>query len=347
MQTGLSIQELAAKIAANETLKRDYIADTSALTMQVHEDNKTVLEVADQGSFPIQKYAHDQIAERLKIPQKYYDRMQVEAPDLLATNVNAWFRKYPEKRMVRTLGGDARAFLSNRYQRIDNNHLANAALPVLAEYPEVRVVSSEVTDRRMYIQAVFPRLQAEVKKGDVVQAGVAIRNSEIGHGAVGVDPLVFRLICLNGMIGADGKLRGYHVGGRVESSEELWADDTKKADDRAILLKVRDTVKAALTEARFTAQVEKLRGFTTARITGDPTKAVEVLAQTIDASETEKGGILRSLIEGGDLSAWGLMNAVTAQAHKGDYDRAVELEAAGGALVDLAPSEWKRVLEAS
>ena len=58
-------------------------------------------------------------------------------------------------------------------------------------------------------------------------------------------------------------------------------------------------------------------------------------------------GILRSLIEGGDLSAWGLLNAVTAQAHTAEYDRAVEFEAAGGTLLTLAPTEWSRMLEAA
>ena len=55
-----------------------------------------------------------------------------------------------------------------------------------------------------------------------------------------------------------------------------------------------------------------------------------------------------TLIDGGDLSAWGLVNAVTSLAHKAtSYDRAVELESAGGALIDLPSQEWKRILEAA
>src|SRR5262249_13433053 len=157
------------------------------------------------------------------------------------------------------------AFLSNRYQRIENDEIANVVLPILAEHPGVKIVSSEITDKRMYIQAVFPKLEGAVKVGDVVQAGLVVRNSEDGHGAVDIAPLIYRLWCLNGMIGQDNRLRGYHVGGRVDSNEELWADDTKKADDRAILLKVRDTVKIAFDEAAFKARVEKLQGLTEAK----------------------------------------------------------------------------------
>lgn len=354
MLKGLTLQELAAKIEGNRELKRDFIVDTKHTTMQVqpahgNERAVTVLELPDSPTlYPIQKQTHDQIGARVQIPSKYYDRMLHDAPDLLATNVNAWFRLAPEKRMIRTLGGDARAFLSNRYNRIENEEIAQVALPILADIPDVKIVSCEVTDRRMYIQALSPRIQGEVKKGDVVQAGVVISNSEIGQGAVSVSPMTYRLVCLNGMISADGRLRGYHVGGRVESSEELWADDTRKADDRAILLKVRDTVRAAVDEAAFQARLMRMQGLTEGRITGQLEKVVEVLAAKVGATDGERGGILQALAEGGDLSAWGLLNAVTAQAHKAkDYDRSVEFEAAGGKLLELSKSEWREVLEAA
>ena len=352
MRTGLNIQELAAKISANQELKRDFIADTRMTTMQVQPDKTPVLELpSGAGTFPILEPAHDQIASRLNIPAKYYDRMRAEAPDLLATNVNAWFRKSPEKRMVRTLGGDVRAFLSNRYNRIENEEIAEVVLPILAEIPDVRIISSEITDRRMYIQALTPRLEGEVKGrkvGDVIQGGVVISNSETGHGSVSISPLVYRLICLNGAIANDGRLRANHVGGRIEDSEALYADDTKKADDRAILLKVRDHVRHAVDEVAFRNRLAVMSGLAAQELTGDPQAAVEVLAKKVGASEGEQSGILKALIKGGDLSAWGLLNAVTAQAHEAkDYDRSVDFERMGGALLELPRSEWTRVLEAA
>jgi hypothetical protein len=350
MLKGLTLQELAAKIEGNRAVKRDFIASTDALTMQVQSDRTTVLEVPDRSGrieFPIMPLAHDQIGARTGIPAKYYDRMLTAAPGLLATNVNAWFRKDPEKRMVRTLGGDARAFLSNRYQRIENEEIAEVALPILADIPDVQIVSSEVTDKRMYIQAVAPRVQGEVKRGDVVQAGVVISNSEVGCGAVRVSAMLWRLVCLNGMIAGDA-FRAYHVGRQVEDNEALWADDTRKADDRAVLLKVRDMVRAATDTTRFRQRIEQMNGLTQIEVSGNPERAVEVLAQKIGATDEEKGGILAALIKGGDLSAWGLVNAVTNQAHRArNYDRAVDFETAGGQLVELPRSAWREVLEAA
>ena len=353
MKPGLTLVELAKKIEANRELKRDMIAATDTLTMRVDgpgADAKTpVIEVPDQGFFPLLPLAHDQIGLRTNIPAKYYDRMLHEAPELLASNVNTWFRQKPERRMLRTIGGDIRAFLSNRYQRIENEQIANAALPVLKDLPGVQIVSSEVTDRRLYIHFVVPTIEGEVKKGDIVQAGGIIQNSEVGCGAASVSGLLWRLTCLNGAKTTE-TFRRNHVGRAVEESGELeWADDTRQADDATVLLKIRDMVRAVVDETRFRANLLKMQGLAAVRISGDPTKAVEVLAQTVGAGEGEKQSILRSLIEGGDLSAWGLLNAVTAQAHRAElsYDRAVEYEEAGGQLINLPATEWKRVLEAA
>lgn len=347
MMKGISLQALAAKIEMNREAKKDFIADTKQMMMELDTDMKPRLAIQDQGSFPILSIAHDQIGGRTGIPSKYYDRMLAEQPMLLADNVNTWFRAQPEKRMVRTLGSNARAFLSNRYNRIENEEIAEVALPILADIPDVRIVSCEITERRMYIQAVSPRIQGEVKKGDVVQAGVIISNSEVGAGAVSVAAMTYRLVCLNGMISQD-KFRAYHVGRNIEDNAELWADDTRKADDRAVLLKVRDMVRAAVDENRFRQRIEQMTALTEAVVTGNPVAAVEVLAQKVGVSKDEQGGILRSLIAGGDLSAWGMLNAVTAQAHEAaSYDRSVEFEAAGGVLLNLSKKDWREVLEAA
>lgn len=347
MQAGLTIAELASRVKANQTLKHDLIADTRAVTMRIDDDKAPSLQI-ETDRFGVMPIAHDQIASRLNIPARYYARMQADAPDLLADNVNHWFRNSPEKRMIRTLGGDVRAFLSNRYQRIENEEIANVTLPILADVPDLRFISTQVTDARMYIHAVAPRITGEVNVGDVVQAGIIISNSEVGLGSVSIKPLIYRLVCKNGMIMPDGKFTARHVGAKIDNSQDLWSDEAKRADDRAILLKVRDVVRAILSEKVFTENLDKMRALTERRLTGNPVKAVEVLAQKVGASEAEHGDILRSLIEGGDLSAWGLLNAVTHQAHTAkSYDRAVELEQAGGALVDLAPKDWREILEAA
>ena len=352
MNRGIPLSQLAAKIEGNTALKADYVASVVGLQMTADEDGTVAIQHSSVGSLPILDIAHKQIGEYAGIPGRYYDRMRREAPQLLADNVNRWFRDGgTDRRMIRTLGGDARAFLSDRYQRIEHEEIAETVLPILADVPGIQVVSAEVTERRMYLVATTPAIQGEVKVGDVVQAGVMISNSEVGMGAVDISPILYRLVCLNGAKVNDARMRRTHVGRRISEGEDLnalFSDEAKRADDRALLLKVRDVVRGALDATVFNRTVEKARGLTEARVTGNPTAAVEMLAKKVGiTSENERGGLLRSLIEGGDLSAWSLLNAVTAQAHTAPYDRSIELVEAGGALLDLPATEWRTILEAA
>jgi len=357
MIKGLGLKELAEKIESQHQHKLDMVADTRQLEMVRVGDAGGQMLDTPEGRFTVRGVAHNQIATHTGIPRQYYDTMQKDAPQLLATNVNEWFRLNPARRMVRAMQTGAaspgvRAFLSDRYQRIEHEEIAETVLPVLLDVPGIQVVSSEVTERKLYIHAVTSRIQREVKVGDVVEAGVVIQNSEVGLGSVSVQPLVWRLICLNGMKVPDGGFKRHHVGRRVAEDEQLdqvWADDTRRSDDRTVQLKVRDTVRLALDEVRFGKRVEQMRQLAdgSAKVTGDPVKAIEVLSKRHGISEGERPSILRSLIDGGDLSAWGVLNAVTAQAHGSAYDRAVEFEAMGGELLAMPASEWRPILEAA
>lgn len=351
MKTGVSLIELAKQLEARKAQKVDYIATTNALEMVAADDGVKLAVPAQNGSnvYPIRPVAHDQIGDWAGVPGKYYDRMLKEEPELLVRNVNTWLHKDEKaKRLIRTLDGKARAFLSNRYQRIENEEIAEVALPILLGDPDLTVVSSEVTEKRLYIQAVTKRVQGEVKVGDPVQAGVIISNSEVGHGAVSVARVIYRLVCLNGMILPDNKFRANHTGARLDDNEALWKDDTRAAEDKAILLKVRDMVASAMDPATFAVTLDKMRETTGQKLKGDPVKSVEVLGARIGATADERASILRSLIEGGDLSRWGVINAVTHQAHTAtDYDRSIEFEKAGATILDLPANDWKVIAEAA
>lgn len=346
MKSGKTLTELAMELERQSTAIKDFIASTEVLEMT--DTGELALDSDTHQEFPVTDHAHSQIAARLDIPSKYYNRMRLSAPNLLAANVNEWFHSKPERRMVRTLDGQARAFLSDRYRRLDNYDLAEAVLPILAEMGEgIRIVSTELTDSRMYIKAINERLELEVQKGDVVQAGIVISNSEVGLSALKVEPLIYRLICTNGMIAQDYSKKRYHVGrSNAEEGEayELFREETLRADDRAFFLKVQDTVRAAVDVAKFSMIVDRMRESTEQRIEGNPVKAVEVASNHLGFSKEESSGILQHLIQGGDLSAYGLLNAITRTSQDVDnYDRASELERDGSRVLSLPASTWKAI----
>lgn len=350
MKTGQTLQDVATILERQRESKRDFIAPTQQLVIEPTNNDKDVrIKVNGQGYFTLGEIAHEQIAARTGIPNKYYERLRLNAPNLLAANVNHWFTVTPEKRMVRTLDGNVRAFLSDRYRPLDNPDLAEVVLPIIQDLG-CKIESIAVTDKRFYIKAVTPRVMAEIKQGDVVQAGISISNSEVGLGSVKVDPLVFRLSCLNGLISQDYSMNKYHVGRGHEGgdmAEEFFSDATRMADDKAFWMKVRDVVKGAFNTDVFNKIVNSMRDITERAIEADVVQVVDVVQKKFGFSQDEKSGVLKHLIQGGDLTQYGLLNAVTRMSQDVEsYDRATEVEKMGGQILELPKREWELIANA-
>ena len=337
MKRGRTIQEMLMELVRQDAAKEDYLVNTNCLRMEV-DDGVPKLRLAGReevqlSPLDIRATAHRQIGAYLDIPVRYYNKMLEEEPELLACNVNRWFQHNPEQRMLRAIAGHARAFLSKRYRRIENLDIARFTLPRLEQLPEARVESCEITDSRMYIKVVNPRLQAEVVPGDVVQAGVIISNSEIGQGAVWVKPLVYRLVCSNGMVVNDAKTGRYHTGRAMDSQEDfsIYSEETKLADDVAFVKKLQDTVDAAVREASFLQVVDKMRESQGVRLdTRQIPEVVRLTGASFHITEEECKGVLQHLIESADLTLYGLANAITRFSQDVEsYDRATALEEIG------------------
>lgn len=353
MKTGRTLVSLAEELTRQLGTKKDLIVPSMLVRHTTNEGatRLTVEEPSGPHHYGVTPLARRQLADKLGIPYAYFERMREQQPQLLDSNVNTWLQSEPDRRMLRTLDGNVRAVLSDRYRRLDNFDLAEHVLPILRQLPEVIFESVELTETKMYLKCVTPRVSLEVAPGDVVQAGVVISNSEVGQGTLSVQPLLFRLLCRNGLIAADSTLRKTHVGRSLAAEDErviAFQDDTLQADDRAFFLKVRDFVQAAVSEVTFLQTAHKLQRTLGIRLTGDPVKTVEVLAQRYTLNDDERTGVLRHLIEDGELSGYGLVNAVTHYSQNVDnYDRATDLEALGGRLLDLPAQEWKALAEAA
>ena len=351
MKDGKSLTELAIELDRRNKAKEDYLIDTSLIQMDA-QDKTQQLTLSNPEKHTglilgINDIAHRQIGSTLKIPAPYYDKMREENPELLAINVNSWFQKNPAKRMVRALDGTARAFLSDKYRIIDNYEVADAVLPILSQIDGARIESCEITDQRMYIKVVNPRLQTEVVPGDIVQSGILISNSEVGMGSMAIQPLVYRLVCTNGMVVNDAATRKYHIGRGNQAGEDyrLYSNETLAADSKALMLKVRDTVKAAVDQVRFEKVVQMMRDAKDAKITTkEIPKMVELTAQDYGFTKQESSGILDHLIHGGDFTLYGLANAVTRAAQDVEsYDRSTDMESVGYTILNMSRERWNKL----
>ena len=356
MKSGVTLQQMLTEVKRQSESKEDYLIAPNRLRMESYGKEMFLHLSDDSGTeliepMTITGIAHRQIGTHLRIPAAYYDRMREERPDLLAYNANTWFKQENSQRMLRTLDGSARAYLSNRYRRIDNIDIAGVTLPILGGLPDIRFESCQITESRMYIKAVNPRLQAEVSPGDIVQAGVIISNSEVGLGSVSIQPLIYRLVCSNGMVVNEAAARRNHVG-RVTDSEEnfsVYSQATLDAEDKAFVMKIQDTVRAAVEEARFAQVVGKMQETKAAQMdTRDVPAVVKLSSKEFHITDSESTGVLQRLIESNDLTLYGLSNAVTRHSQDVEsYDRASELESIGYSILTMPTQQWSRINQAA
>lgn len=358
MKTGKTLQELALELTRQNHSKRDFLIDSSLISMQIPKNEIPNLVLGKNGSaeeFGINRLGHAQLSSKLGIPKKYYDHLLGNHPELLAENVNELSLREPQKMLVRTLDGNARAFLSDRYRTIDNYDLANAILPPLVElkkHQDLEIASSEVTETKLYIKVLFPTITGEIKQGDIVRAGLVISNSEVGQGSLRVERLVEILRCLNGLI-LPASLRKYHVGRKQQFAEldeavEVFSDRTKQLDDMALFSKVIDVVKAAFNIEEFQKQIEAFKDTANNKVEKEPVEFIEISAKKYGLAQDEKNDALKHYLTYGDFSQYGLMNAITsaAQEESVGYDRSIELEHIGANVLDMDPSQWETLATA-
>lgn len=361
MKQGKSLSALAAELERIQTSKRDFSTPVTALKAVVIPDaynkegyqERVGIEIEGVGEFKIDGWAASQVATYTDIPKQYFDRISKENPNLLAKSINHGlsFGKNDEKRLVRTIDGDVRGFLSNRYRMLDSYDLMETVLPTLLD-KGFEVMSSEITDKRLYLKAATAKVEGEVKPGDVVRYGVMISNSDVGAGSLKIEPFLTRLVCMNGMLGESSFKRAHLGGARLEDHvQELLTDSTRALNDKAFFATVRDYLLATMQPKIFEAEMNKIR-----LSVNEPIRNVSDLDQVVELSMTATGvrgegvkkGILAALAtgnEGAGLTKWGLVNSFTraAQAEELDYETATDLERAGGAILTLSEKDWKRI----
>ncbi len=367
MKAGRSLTDLAAELERQVASKRDFVADTRKLALAVAGDDVALgLDLTGPGVksgmfLAPTGHCHRQLGERCGIPAKYYDRMRGEARELLVANVNHWLHTSPETRLIRALDGNARAFLSERYRPLDNYDLVEATLPRLID-AGADVVSCEVTDSRLYLKAVVPGRQEEIGppgfawgRGhdavDVVQPGIVIANSEVGAGALSVAPAIHTVRCTNLAVFRGDAMRKHHIGRVLKDTEdmiEVFSDRTRELADAALWAQVADLVTASLDGSIFERLVEQLKAARGQEIKRDPVEVVEILQKRSRLTDDERGGILRHLVNGGELSRYGLSAAVTRYSQDVEgYERATELEELGAEIIELPRRDWTVIAEAA
>ncbi len=326
----MRLQDLIEELERQKPLKWDQKIESSQLGMVLDGNPKFQLN-GRENLFAITRPCHNQIAERLEIPMKYYMKMENDAPELLIENVNTWLKRNSKEVFIRGLGNSVRAFLSDKYRVIDHLDMLLCSLNELQAH-EVEVEDCYLSETEMNLKVKSNQLKDFVRhKDDLIIGGLLLVNSETGHRALRVEPRMFRVKCTNGMVIEELTTRQIHLG------------NGENEFDEAIYLSIRRSIRELF--GKFGEIIQILRETTEIKVR-NPQRVINNVVEHYRLSEEQKENILIAFGAEPEQDQYGIANAV-ARAAQGEenWEKSLELERIGGKLVTFARDEFKKLDE--
>lgn len=336
----------AAVIEAVQTQQpQDYIVKSSSVTF-APDDNRLLMSFMRDGEpcdLRLHRHALQQAAGRVDLPWSYLgDLVAPGAPawalDLAAHNLNALYaqRTAPGTRsLARSVAGEVRGWLSDRYRRLDSRPITDAFCAACATTGALPI-EGYVTDTKIALKAVLPTVYEPVPY-EVMAFGAMLENSDFGNGALGLRIFCVRLWCTNYAIGDFG-VREIHLGGKLADDVE-WSDKTYALDTARTVSQIGDVVRGHLGPAAIDKFMATIKQAHEEKV--DPKDAVALLRKSLSKGETEAAVAafnspdVEMLPQGN--TRWRLSNAVSWLAGKcDDTERKLDLMKVAGALLPAA-----------
>jgi len=337
-RTGLTFDNVLKRLGDFKIKCSDYYVPMNMLTygVGVHGD---FLEVGGEeiGFSPL---GRAQLCRFIKpgLGQIFGDCSEMNRMNLFNQFLPEAIEGQPNKEIfVRSHDNLIRGCLSNSYGVFDDFKLVQLVKNVLGEKAkEARVTSFSKDDGRGHMNVSFIWDNDNIELGklddgkpDIAKRGISISNSELGLGSVRIEPMLYRLICSNGMVRAmasqanlmrhfgDPKKLEKKIGGIIWNLDKLYIDMVNK-------------VKAAR-EARITKiEVQKF-----IRETARYFHVSDKTDKIIEAWHKEEGD-----------DKFAVANAFTRAAHESFEGRdKYDLEVVGNKIVDMDITRMLKQIE--
>ena len=196
-----------------------------------------LIDVANQDSERLHKNALSQIAGRAGVPTKYMrELVQSPNPELRALAIRILETHFQKtsledtRYLSRSVDGEMRGFLSDRYRRLDSRPLLDKFAQHCQEIGAVPV-DGTFSDTRVALKAYIPRVLMPIP-GEPMLIGLEWGNSDYGCGSHTLRVALLRLWCRNGCTFEDA-IRNIHLGRQLDDdiafSRVTYDLDTKAA----------------------------------------------------------------------------------------------------------------------
>ncbi len=284
--------------------------------------------------FTLHDHAVGQIGDKLGVPPAYLKTLvrgkdwQKELSLLVMQMSSDNTRR--DKVLLRTVEGQVRGFLSDRYRRLDSMQIFIAFLQAARETGSV-LVDAHSGETKGFLEVINPNIvefDTPLNGRNYMAFGARIRNSDFGDGALEVYFFGLLVQCMNGLVG-QSMLREFHLGGRIPDDIRV-SEETYRKDTEAKASLVGDVMRQIYLPETTSGLIERIQGASAKQV--DLVKEVERLPK-LGLTVTEANAVGKVLMENdpanglqGSPTLWKLVNGLTAVARDAEPERKRELE---------------------
>jgi hypothetical protein len=337
--------EVIAHVMNNQP--QDRLQTGGNFTFDAEDGNGLQIRYVDprQGTIrqPLHRHAVRQMATTVELPMKFIDGLQNTpefwAKELLAHNLQTVFsNRYAKDRyLLRSIHGELRGFLSDRFRRLDSRPIVEAFAKAVQEKGALPY-DGYVTDTKIAIQAIMPEVYEPIP-GEMVAYGLSLENSDFGNGALSIRAYLLRIWCSNLAV-TEEQMRQVHLGRRLDDSI-LYSDETYQLDAATTVSALRDVIGAQLNAETLHSRMETIRQANATAV--DPARSKEELRKLLLKSETDAVVEAYNSPDTYNLPAgntqWRMSNAISWIAGKTeDAERKLEMMKIAG---DMLPKSSK------
>lgn len=323
--------EIMGELEEENERRQDLIIPLSSLRMI--EDGNLISD--EYGELEVGDEAFKHLAKAFKLNRPHLELLRDEGlMDNIADQFNHFFKSsgIGNKKKFRLDENRIKGIVSPNYSSFDDYDLLSAMGELRETIPELQLGEFYRDDKRSHARFILEDTDRivgfdseEDGNPDIIQVGFDIQNSEIGYGKLRMNPMLYRLVCSNG-------LRRAEANGDVMSRSH--SGFSKFDLDRNI----RDSVELSINESTNTiASIQKSKDI---RI-DDPHKEIEIIGKKERINRKEVSRIQETFdIEPQD-NLFGVMNSFTRygrilEDEDNDNERRILFENVAGKILERA-----------
>lgn len=357
LQKGMvNVQSATTRLMAEGKMSRDFIFDVGTERKGAdpriifHPDEKKnlastfIFPKTGPEQFKVHNFALRQLAEKLKIPTTYLttllmgDEWQRELGYEIMNTHNGYIDR--DKMLVRAVGNEVRAFLSDSYRILDSEMIFGTHMEsVFANGGQLS--DGLMTDTQLMLESLLPSpisIQTPFNGEIIVAFGMRLQTSDYGAGKLSARSFLMQGICLNGAV-FESVLKEIHLGAKLQGMNGMLSRKTIDLDSQATASAVKDITKHLYSSEVIKDKMLRIEASANEKVdSGNVLKNLRDVGKLLKGEVDNIGEILmrndpNSGVQG-ESTLWKMTQAITAYANTEDLapERRLELQELAGDL---------------